>query len=95
MDEGPDSWGFYIKNRGELGGWLLSVYAADRDTLYEEWGDDPEGAYPTQMEILAETEDRVFYATYPSDVQFSEENERRNIPWYHFVLLYLSPDTIS
>lgn len=75
VDEGPDSWGFYIKNRGELGGWLLSVYAADRDTLYEEWGDDPEGAYPTQMEILAETEDRVFYATYPSDVQFSEENE--------------------
>ena len=74
VDEGPDSWGFYVKNRGETGGWLLGVHTADRDAFYEEWGDDPESSYPTMMVILAETEDTVFYVTYPSDVQFSEEN---------------------
>ena len=73
--EGPDSWGFYLKNRDEMGGWLLSVYTEDRDAFYEAWGGDPEGAYPSQMEILAETEDTVFYATYASDVQFSEANQ--------------------
>lgn len=72
--EGPDSWDFYIKNRDETGGWLLSVHTADRDVFYEEWGGDPESSYPTMMVILAETEGTVFYATYPSDVQFSEEN---------------------
>ena len=72
--EGPDSWDFYLKNRDETGGWLLSVHTADRDAFYEEWGDDPESSYPTMMVILAETEDTVFYVTYPSDVQFSEEN---------------------
>ena len=72
--EGPDSWDFYIKNRDETGGWLLGVHTADRDAFYEEWGDDPESSYPTMMVILAETEDTVFYVTYPSDVQFSEEN---------------------
>lgn len=73
--EGPDSWDFYLKNRDEMGGWLLSVYTADRDAFYEEWDGDPESNYPTMLVILAETEDTVFYATYPSDVQFSEANQ--------------------
>lgn len=73
--EGPDSWNFYLKNRDEMGGWLLGVHTADWDVFYEEWGDDPESSYPTMMVILAETEDTVFYATYPSDVQFSEANQ--------------------
>ena len=75
VDEGPDSWNFYLKNRDEMGGWLLGVHTADWDVFYEEWGDDPESSYPTMMVILAETEDTVFYATYPSDVQFSEANQ--------------------
>lgn len=80
VDEGPDSWGFYVKNRGELGGWLFGLSVEDSDSFYAQWGDDPEHTAPQQIIILAERDGMVFYTTHPSDVRFTEENQGEYLP---------------
>lgn len=80
VDEGPDSWGFYVKNRGELGGWLFGLSVEDSDSFYAQWGDDPEHDAPQQIIILAERDGMVFYTGHPSDVRFTEENQGEYLP---------------
>lgn len=80
VDEGPDNWGFYVKNRGELGGWLFGLSVKDSDSFYAQWGDDPEHDAPQQIIILAERDGMVFYTGHPSDVRFTEENQGEYLP---------------
>ena len=80
VDEGPDSWGFYVKNRGELGGWLFGLSVEDSDSFYAQRGDDPEHDAPQQIIILAERDGMVFYTGHPSDVRFTEENQGEYLP---------------
>ena len=80
VDEGPDSWGFYVKNRGEIGGWLFGLSVEDSDSFYAYWGDDPEHTAPHQIIILAERDGMVFYTGHPSDVRYTEENQGEYLP---------------
>ena len=77
VDEGPDSWGFYVKNRGELGGWLFGLSVEDSDSFYAHWGDQ---APPVQLIVLAEQDGMVFYTGHPSDVRYTEENQGEYLP---------------